>query len=420
MNLLKVDEDLKLLHNAASRHAYSVIDDVEAKLLINSNIQAKQIGILSKLWREKLRELTLPDCSVINSNQPLHSESSQIHVLSPARLTEHVRPLQPIHGCIGRPAPFLNPPEYASQLRKPARKVKAEDDVVEKKKAKRNAKLDKVNEIVATMNIESDLVLGMQLNVNLSALLTLQLNSTNSESAKWVAGRVISLMKGSAGKTKVKLRFRNGGEIETFWPDNDNLQVPEATHQNSATSFAADSSIIAGGNVNKGNSAVDSIFAQLVQSDSSDDDSVHAGLLSSHNRGENDALRILLEGFDDVDSGDNLLHAAFRDNHITQADIAIANTSTATHTRIVNDAQLLNIATTTTSNSTNSALQTQSNMDSLAHSLTAGLPAQAHREVAMLATGEKVDAFALEEMEQKYAHYRPTFRITPDQGTAGK
>eukprot|EP01032_Pedospumella_encystans_P014553 gene14553-16707_t len=424
MNSFGVDEDLKLLHNAASRHANSVIDDVEAKLLINSNMQAKQIGILSKLWREKLQELTLPDRSAIKSNESLYSESSHIHVLSPARLTEHVRTLQPIHGCIGRPAPFLNPPEYASQLRKPGRKGKVEDDVVEKKKAKRNAKPDKDNEIVASKSIiECDLVLGMQLKVNLSALLTLQPNSMNNESTKWVAGRVICLMKGSAGKTKVKLRFRNGGEIETFWPGNDNLQVPEATttHQNSLTSSAAASSFIAGGNVNKGNSAMDSIFAQLVQSDSSDDDSVHMNLLSSHNRGENDALRILLEGFDDVDSGDNLLHAASSDNPITKAHIASTSTSIATHTRIVNDAQLLNIATTT-SNSANSALQihAQTNMNSLAHSLTSGLPTQAHREVAMLATGEKVDAFALEEMEQKYTHYRPSFRITPDQGAAGE
>eukprot|EP01032_Pedospumella_encystans_P015041 gene15041-17241_t len=245
-------------------------------------------------------------------------------------------------------------------------------------------------------------------------------NDTSDESTKWVVGRVISLMKGTAGKTKVKLRFRNGGEIETFWPGNDNLQVPEATttHQSSLTSYVADSSIIAGGNVNK---AMDSIFAQLVQSDSSDDDSVNAGLLFSHNRGENDALRILLEGFDDVDSGGNLLHAASSDNNVTQAHIASTSTSIVAHTRIVNDAQLLNIATTT-SNSANSALQihAQTNMNSLAHSLTSGLPTQAHREVAMLATGEKVDAFALEEMEQKYAHFRPTFRITPNQGTAGE
>jgi len=72
MNSAEVKEDLRLLHEAANRHAHSVIDDVEAKLLINSSMHAKQISTLSKLWREKLQELTSPDHSVVNANQSIH------------------------------------------------------------------------------------------------------------------------------------------------------------------------------------------------------------------------------------------------------------------------------------------------------------------------------------------------------------
>jgi len=123
-------------------------------------------------------------------------------VLNPPRLTEHVRTLQPIQGCIGRPLSFLKPPEYASLLRKPDRKWKDEDEPFVKKKVKRSAKLNIDSEVVSHMTNECDLVLGMQLRANLRALLTLQPHDTNSEGTRWMIGRVVSLMKGSAGRRR--------------------------------------------------------------------------------------------------------------------------------------------------------------------------------------------------------------------------
>lgn len=427
-----VDAELKLLQSAASRHAHAVIDDVEAKLLINSNLQPKHIGILSRLWREKLQELTIPASTTVEESQAIYDVAPHMHVPIPPRLTEHIRTLLPVQGCIGRPASFLKPPEYASQLRKSNRKWKTEDEVVTKKKVKRVAKSSKQSEAVAVAGADvGDLVLGIQLKVNLRALLTLQSFDYNETSAEWVVGRVVSLLKGSAGKTKVKVRFPNGGEIDIFWPNNQHVHVLESISISTTTknkngiagaTTAGDIGCGANADIGKNNSAMDDIFAQLIQSDSSDDDdSLHQQFLA-HNAGESDALRILLGGFEEAEnSNSNIVgNAASRDTTVTNTH-PTADTKAQKH--IVNDAQLLNIATTTTTSaSINSNMNTsqQENRQNLAYSLTSGLPAHTQREVALLATGEKVDALALDEIEQKYAQYRPVFRITPDQGTAGE
>lgn len=119
--------------------------------------------------------------------------------------------------------------------------------------------------------------------------------------------------------------------------------------------------------------------------------------------GEGDALRILLGGDDDS------IGASCAEMHPRGAS---SSQQRFPHNALVNDAQLRSVH----SGGTFSNILDAHSM----RALPAPLEGVRTKEVALLATGERVAAFSLGEIERKFEHYRPRFKITPDQGDAGE
>jgi hypothetical protein len=291
--------DEGLARAACTKQAHLIVGSVIEGITNNDGIlsegKERKLNRLRHLWTENLKLVTDVNSSGVESHE--HSDAC-LPVAKHRRLTQPIPRLVSVCGVTGPPAPKMQRPSYAASTKAPV--------------ASRSSKQVRVHTPLpapgcptpANVDDTTDLLIGMKVHVNLSELLRCTgvmfpgVGSTTAHAKHWVPARVIALtakggVTSTARQLTVRLRFHNGAELETHWPQN--------AHLRRTTRESEDALAVSG--------AHPEIRRQLSSSNSNAGRAAPSGARgpeteeATRERAAQDALRILLGDSTDLEEG---------------------------------------------------------------------------------------------------------------------
>lgn len=452
-------EVVEEINSAARLHAECMVKAVMFRVTQRTDIGlSKNTVLLSKLkqlWEDNLQTNTETTPTI---EQDVTSYVGIANANKHRRLNFSVGSTIP--SIYGRPAMFMDRPLYAcdvlSQKTKPDGTESKRKTVKDRKKKTEPAVLESPPPIDLVENEEYDVIIGTLIQVKLGALLDKAAGRSGTEALlvnqdKWVEGRVASIVtadsssriRNRAGASHnpltqvksqlltLKIRFRNGAELDVKWPDSAHLRTPTLTdavtgarsaYINDSTNLSqtapfrhaggGDSSRSTANDNDEASNILNQVFGSLIDSDSEDEEWIGTsglgGANASLHKGGDQALRILLGDFE----FDDIAKAGG-----TSVDISGAGRDRGAPASV----------------GASGCLPVRSESTSAGHgsgsSSTIGIGGGSGRRqqtvaaaVAQLATGERVSQAQLQYIEDTFIEgYRPRFRIMPAQrDCAGK
>lgn len=439
--------DVNAVRHAFETQCHGIVNSVLSKLGSRADVEQstkdEKVNRLKELWLQNLTSAMQVSGSKRGRAEHTHMQADISTLVKHRRLIDVVPRLSSAYGCVGTPAPCMQRPTYhklsegTRDMPRPTHVISGFGNI-----SAVRAELPSLSSAVdgSTANTSWDLLIGMQVHVNLPVLLQ---KDAGNFTPCWIPARVVKMLKTSTILAKrkeretisadpkqqlltVTVRFHNGAELSTHWPNNPHIR---AWVNGDSVDVGSAGSTCTGPGQRQMQQDIQSrtlqnvaLHEEPVPVPVDGDHMVPSFPVEGRSASAADALRILLGEDDGGDEGEDqgapqrgLLNSVFAGGSRLLAGLGVDSDSEGGEDAVLGgggaEGDLLALLGLRGAGAVGG---------SGGGSGSAGVGGRrGDREGAVLATGERVLASQLSEIEQHFhSAYRPRWRWVPDQHSA--